>query len=123
MLSLKLNNFPEKLINVQFFEYTTNSEIRFNSEKEMCMSTMSNDDTVTMLDCPADDRGPQKSQQWEMGLVRGGCKVKAGFTRATNTERPFVNFFNDLLRPSGVWVHGVIKDRRKFSSALIVRSG
>nr|CAB3248250.1 polypeptide N-acetylgalactosaminyltransferase 4 [Phallusia mammillata] len=48
----------------QFFEYTSRKEVRFNSEKEMCMSAVGSDDSVTMLDCVSDNRQPPRVQQW-----------------------------------------------------------
>uniref|UniRef100_H2YV47 Polypeptide N-acetylgalactosaminyltransferase n=1 Tax=Ciona savignyi TaxID=51511 RepID=H2YV47_CIOSA len=48
----------------QFFEYTSRREVRFNSEKEMCMSAVDVDDTITMLDCVSDQRDPPPTQQW-----------------------------------------------------------
>ena len=33
------------------------------------MTITKSDDTVTMLDCPPDRSGPQKSQQWELSDV------------------------------------------------------
>nr|XP_002121130.1 polypeptide N-acetylgalactosaminyltransferase 4 isoform X1 [Ciona intestinalis] len=47
----------------QFFEYTSKREVRFNSEKEMCMSAVE-DDTITMLDCVPDQRDSPASQEW-----------------------------------------------------------
>ena len=54
---------------LQFFEYTSRSEIRFNSEKEMCMTAVDRDDTVTMLDCRSDEREPPTSQVWHYADV------------------------------------------------------
>ncbi|XP_039255294.2 polypeptide N-acetylgalactosaminyltransferase 4-like [Styela clava] len=48
----------------QFFEYTSRHEIRFNSEKEMCMSAMKSEDGVTMLDCVEDHREVPELQIW-----------------------------------------------------------
>lgn len=48
----------------QFFEYTSRNEVRFNSEKEMCMSAMRSDEGITMADCTNDNRDVPELQVW-----------------------------------------------------------
>lgn len=50
----------------QFFEYTSRNEVRFNSEKEMCMSAMQSDDGITMVDCTNDNRDVPELQLWRL---------------------------------------------------------
>jgi len=47
----------------QFFEYSSRNELRFNSEKEMCVMT-SYDDKLSMVDCASDDESPSNMHQW-----------------------------------------------------------
>lgn len=48
----------------QFFELTSKGEIRFNSVKEMCISVVKSDNTITMRECVEDHRTVPDSQIW-----------------------------------------------------------
>lgn len=55
----------------QYFEYTSQKEIRFNSVTELCAEVVSGQTSITMRHCPGEKESPPPSIIWEFTQVLG----------------------------------------------------
>lgn len=89
----------------QYFEYTTQKEIRFNTVTELCAEVLEGRTSIGMKHCPADDNSRPPSILWEFRQVQAewNCNNTCNTLAISKTKRLelFVLLINNNLTPTG----------------------
>lgn len=77
---------------LQYFEYTSEKEIRFNSVTELCAEVLDGQPAIGMRHCPRDGEVRSPSVLWEFRSVRAAHRKHS--THGSHVQEELVELFD-----------------------------